>query len=66
MNARSAVGHAFEMYDLIETPKLEVLFITETWLTAAHNYILPDLVPEEYHIIREDRNGRRVVGVAVI
>ncbi|XP_069479064.1 uncharacterized protein [Ambystoma mexicanum] len=66
INARSLVAHAIEMSEVITTEDYDFLAITETWLHEASGPALSLADPDNYTILRTDRCGARVGGLAII
>lgn len=64
VNCCSAVKHCHEIRDLITFHNFDLLFLTETWLTAALTSVTHDLVPEGFVLVHVDRTKTR--GGAVI
>ncbi|XP_069461966.1 quinone oxidoreductase PIG3 isoform X1 [Ambystoma mexicanum] len=66
LNARSLVAHALEIADLITENNLDFIAITETWLHQAAGPSLMLAIPDGYTICRQDREGSRGGGIAII
>ena len=66
VNARSIANKIEEIKHLIDEDKIDVLAITETWLSQNSAYEISEIVPSGYEIIHVDREGRKGGGVAVI
>ena len=67
INARSARNKTEEICDLIVDNKIDVLFITETWLSSAGEEVISaELTPPNYNILSYPRNGRKGGGIAII
>lgn len=59
VNARSAIKHTTELYDLLTDTKIHFLGISETWFIAGYKTILDELLPQNYKIITKNRENRR-------
>ena len=69
INARSVCAKPTVINDLITSNKLDLLYITETWLRGDErdNTTLAELIPPNYKIVHEARkNGKTGGGVALI
>ncbi len=67
LNARSAASKLDDIHHHLLTFDLDVLAITETWLTPEHgDEILGNTIPEGYIGIHVPRVGRQGGGIAVI
>ncbi|XP_078510003.1 uncharacterized protein LOC144769684 [Lissotriton helveticus] len=66
LNCRSAPRHSSAIADLILSLDLDLIILTETWLTESSTPIMDILVPPNYHIIRLDRSGKIGGGIACI
>jgi hypothetical protein len=68
INARSIVNKTVEISDHIIEHNIDILSITETWLSDhnTHDVELNDICPDGYSIVHVPRLGRRGGGVAVI
>ena len=66
VNARSVANKIDEIKHIIDEDKIDVLAITETWLSTNSEYERHEIVPSGYEIIHVDREGRKGGGVAVI
>jgi hypothetical protein len=67
LNARSVASKAEVIHHHLFTTDLNVLAITETWLTSEHgDEIFANTIPEGYTGIQVPRVGRRGCGIAFI
>ena len=70
LNARSAVHKAALIHDVIADRKLDVLALTETWITSdAPDAIKLDVAPTGYQVLHQSRGSssdKRGGGVAII
>ena len=70
LNARSAVHKATLIHDVIADQKLDVLALTETWITSdAPDTVKLDIAPPGYQVLRQSRGSssdKRGGGVAFI
>ncbi|KAF0308377.1 Proteasome subunit alpha-type 7-like [Amphibalanus amphitrite] len=64
LNVRSLTRHLDDVNHLLLTEKLDVLCLSETWLTEAMDNCT--LVFPEYTVTRKDRRGRSGGGVAIL
>jgi hypothetical protein len=69
INARSICNKCDEIVEHITSNKLDVLFLTETWLTGnaiSDNAILTNCSPTHYLTLNHPRTDRRGGGIAVL
>ncbi len=66
INARSIANKIDEIKHIIDDGKIDILAITETWLSPNSQYETSEIVPSGFEIIHVDREGRKGGGVAVI
>ena len=70
VNARSAVKKAALVHDLIADLRLEVLMLTESWITSdAPDSIKLDIAPPGFQVVHQPRgpsSGKRGGGIAII
>ena len=66
INARSIANKIDEIKHIIDEDSIDILAITETWLSTNSEYEKCEIIPPGFEIIHVDREGRRGGGVAVI
>lgn len=66
VNSRSVRNKIDVIQDRITVAQLDILALTETWLTDEDNGILRSLCPAGYSAVSAPRHGRRGGGVALI
>jgi len=68
INARSVKNKTFELSELIKDNKLDVLAITESWLSkgSADNVVRGELTPNGYQLVDAPRPKGRGGGLAVV
>ena len=68
LNTHSVCNKASELNTLITDDDIDLIFITETWLTggAGDNVVIAELLPNGYNIFHTPRENSRGGGLAVI
>ena len=67
INARSAVNKAALLHDSICDGHLDLLAVTETWISAdAPNAIKQDIAPPGFSVVHSHRPAKRGGGIAII
>ncbi len=59
VNARSVANKTFILHDLLQSHNLDILFITESWLTVGYLSPISEIVSSDYFILA--RQGLLVV-----
>ena len=65
-NARSVRNKCDEIVDYVVNENMQILAITETWLTKEDEQICNELTPDGYTLIHKERQEKRGGGVAVL
>ena len=67
VNIRSVCNKASVVNDFITENELDVMIITETWMTQTNeNRVKAELLPNDFCILHRMRSGRRGGGIAVV
>ncbi len=66
VNARSVVNKTFILHDFLLFHNLDILFITETWLTAGDLSPISEIVSSDYCYFSSPRTLGRGGGTAVV
>ena len=70
LNARSVVSKAALVHDVISDHRLDILMLTETWMTSdAPDAVKLDVAPPHYQVIHQPRGSstdKRGGGIAIV
>ena len=66
LNARSVKNKAHALSETILDQRLDLLFITETWLSDTDSVIINDLVPNGFSFINVPRDGKKGDDVGLV
>ena len=65
-NARSACNKTVSIYDNIIENDVDIIVITETWLTESDPVIIGEMLPEGYSFLNFPRKGDAHGGIGII
>ncbi len=68
LNARSVCNKAIELHDFIVSNSIDLLFVTETWLSGnlRDNVVIAELIPPNYGFMHRPRTTGRGGGVGIV
>ena len=66
VNCQSVCNKALTIQDFVIDNDLELVLLTETWLTSSRQKVCGDLTPTGYKLRAINRKGKRRGGVAVL
>ena len=66
VNARSVRNKTGKIVDILTGNKLDILVVTETWLSDNDDHIVSEITPDDYICLRKDRTTGRGGGIAVL